>query len=390
MKKILIFSLSLTFLYAGCTKNETLPEISSDNSSISNSEIITLPSGIKVTKMDSLYLFQGDIILSDYQLELLSLPDTKSAIVSNFVSHWPSGIVYYAIDVNLPSEIKTMVNSAIAEFESKTYIRFYPKTSLINDYVLIKGYTPPPGIQGSSSHLGKKQGGGQQTISLTTNYVPTSGYDILRRDILHEIGHTVGLLHEHNRSDRDQYIEFIPANMSITLQDPSLQIFDGYNGQNIGPFDFESVMIYDSWAFSSGSGLLVPPSMIKKGYAPNDPNGRFMGGYQLSAGDIAGLKEIYSRSFYTTPTILIGPPVNGPPLYHAPVGSTITYYQPEIKPRVISKIWDVDGKKYSVTHNPDGSISVTFNQAGIYQIYCYLYAEGNIQVAAFWHETLIL
>lgn len=67
-------------------------------------EIITLPSGVIVEKMDSIYIFQGDVILSKEQLAAFSRPETKSAAISP--SHyWHARRVFYIFDSGFPHKM---------------------------------------------------------------------------------------------------------------------------------------------------------------------------------------------------------------------------------------------------------------------------------------------
>ena len=58
--------------------------------------------------------------------------------------------------------------------------------------------------------------------------------------MLHELGHTLGLFHEHNRPDRDRYIEIIWENItfptSIFNKEPQSEV----NSWNI-PYDYKSI-----------------------------------------------------------------------------------------------------------------------------------------------------
>src|SRR5262249_22610034 len=68
------------------------------------------------------------------------------------------------------------------------------------------------------------------------------------RTVLHQIGHSFGLLHEHQRPDRDQYIEVHYSAISWGLSSQ----FDTFPSANMrGPYDFLSIMHYDSTAFSA-------------------------------------------------------------------------------------------------------------------------------------------
>jgi hypothetical protein len=69
-----------------------------------------------------------------------------------------------------------------------------------------------------------------------------------RGTVLHEIGHALGLLHEHQRPDRDQFITIHRDRV-----DPSTvgntDVIDGHF--TFGPYDMTSVMHYSSYTMQS-------------------------------------------------------------------------------------------------------------------------------------------
>lgn len=71
---------------------------------------------------------------------------------------------------------------------------------------------------------------------------------------LHELGHVLGLIHEHVRPDRDQYIEL---NLEGVKRE-ALEFFDNEDDEDIitydTPYDLQSVMHYGAnvrFSFSS-------------------------------------------------------------------------------------------------------------------------------------------
>ena len=80
----------------------------------------------------------------------------------------------------------------MAEYHARTCIRWEPRNTYDGDYVYIGK------IDGCFSDVGRA--GGRQEISLAQGCLE---YDTA----IHELMHAVGFYHEHERWDRDQFID---------------------------------------------------------------------------------------------------------------------------------------------------------------------------------------
>jgi len=141
-------------------------------------------------------------------------------------------------------------------------------------------FVPAPGC---AARVGPSPTAGPQAVQLA------SGCGVPQ--VIHELGHVVGLWHEMTRNQRDFDIRInfqnVDRNMAFNFQEI------GSAGQNIGPFDWESIMLYPRLAFSSNG----QPSMVR----PNSPDQNFgidtgaAGGRTrvLSDGDLAGVEFLY-------------------------------------------------------------------------------------------------
>lgn len=63
-------------------------------------------------------------------------------------------------------------------------------------------------------------------------------------NIIHELGHTIGFRHEHNRIDRDRYVKINPG--IDKNKDQYKKYYDGETGYYNVPYDLSSIMHYSS------------------------------------------------------------------------------------------------------------------------------------------------
>ncbi|XP_065926159.1 zinc metalloproteinase nas-1-like [Magallana gigas] len=57
----------------------------------------------------------------------------------------------------------------------------------------------------------------------------------------HEMLHAAGLVHEHTRSDRDEYVRLIKENLGGNINNINMRKADTYD---LNPYDYESIMQY--------------------------------------------------------------------------------------------------------------------------------------------------
>jgi len=103
--------------------------------------------------------------------------------------------------------------------------------------------------------------------------------------IAHEIGHLMGFIHEHQRSDRDGYIKVHRKNVIFaTLPN----FFRMPTARTLTPYDFLSIMHYPKWAFSKNRSDTITPQPGYEGYL------NLMGQrISLSPGDALAARRLY-------------------------------------------------------------------------------------------------
>ncbi len=240
------------------------------------------PTPIQAEVVDGVVLIEGDIALGT--LEELTAGSAALSPTSHGIptQYWPATtasapyvyeIPYDIADGFSDAYVENVIEPAIDHWNDNTNIEFVVWDGVATDYVEIVTATAR-----CWSEAGRK--GGRQEIRLDENGCTQV------RTVIHELGHTVGLKHEQQRPDRDEFVEILTANIQ-TQPDRSGNFALYGPGLPLGAYGYTSIMHYGRTAFgqidANGNrmttirtlGATIAPAAI------------------LTAGDLAGVRRLY-------------------------------------------------------------------------------------------------
>ncbi|HWM06122.1 MAG TPA: M12 family metallopeptidase [Actinophytocola sp.] len=223
------------------------------------------PIAVQYTIVDGEPLVEGDIVLSLVEPGDLA---ARGVIIPGAQFRWPGGLVPFEIDPNLPNQAR--VTDAIAHWERNTRIRFARRDAANPAHANFIRFVPGGGC---SSPVGMR--GNQQNITLAAGCETGA--------TIHEIGHSVGIWHEQSREDRNTFVTINFAN----IEQPDVHNFNQHitDGDDVGPYDYHSIMHYPRWAFAinTAQDTITPRQNVEIGQRVG-----------LSPGDCASVRTMYS------------------------------------------------------------------------------------------------
>ncbi len=220
-----------------------------------------------VTIDENWAIAHGDVLVGNAESILLLERDGLPLVLSK-PKLWDGGVIPFLIDSSIPSIQKNEILKAVNIINQKTVIKFEEAKSQ-EDKVLFKS-----GGTHCYSYVGRI--GGTQDLVLSP--------DCKAPQILHEMLHALGFYHEQSRPDRDEYLQILWENIEQKYFEQFKKVPPLHSSITESQFDYQSIMLYPSYAFSIGP---TDPSILTidgEEYSPLKT---------LSSGDIEKIRLLY-------------------------------------------------------------------------------------------------
>ena len=219
---------------------------------------------------------------------------------------WPNGVIPYEIDPGFPfpanmtpdvgDDIKEKIDIAIKAWNYHSVIQLRPRSGEY-PFLSFLSFRFTPDVSHCYAGVGY--------YNLLVDFFNEDANTVnLKKScnavtIAHEIGHAVSLFHEHQRTDRDRFVDIHPSFYGEAYKanrDPVEK----------SPYDYTSVMHYQRGFQTIPPGITIARGGVSSALYSGVSNAPRDSG--LSPGDIDGVARLYSGSGPELTTITTNPP----------------------------------------------------------------------------------
>jgi len=190
---------------------------------------------------------EGDIIFGKAHTYFNNSRQRSTSGLSNHVYGriWPNGVVPYSISDELSEGAERKIRSAIDRWNQTSAVTLVERTattaSAYPDYIDFID------ADQCASWVGYQNQGAQAIYS---------GDNCSEGSMIHEIGHALGLLHEHTRPDRDNFVR-INWNSISSEKTHNFDVLS--DAISLGEYDYDSIMHYGTHFFSQNGQPTITP-----------------------------------------------------------------------------------------------------------------------------------
>lgn len=249
-------------------------------------------------------VFEGKVLMGDMLVDASAVKSTRNGQKAiGFATYrsrpWPNGKVFIDVETHAVSqELVTRLREACAQWTANSKAEcIFVRPNEVENPLFISSYK-----LGCWTSLGYNTTVSWQRSHPNQMNMEPSCFD--KHSTLHEMGHVFGLIHEHQRYDRDNYIQVDMENIKPEWRDAWTKIGEAFDLQNFNKkYDIGSIMHYGQY---TGSNI-----------NPNNPSYAIKAGGQnfgfqtvLSDEDKTAIADIYGYASnpVVTPPVTPGTP----------------------------------------------------------------------------------